>query len=495
LTSSRKLHYDAPLAAPGSVGPRAGVRVHALSAAAEKALDTLVDGFATADHLRSLGGITLRPDVVTPELVLQRLPFGEEAVAELRRLAEELLRHALGDARAPNEETLALLSEALAGALGRVGEVEGKHAAGYPRPKGVGRGLGRVERERLFADVGELLREVALEVLDVYVAFSPRQGSEPPRVAVQPVSPTAAHVNLLERLLARLEASILGHELLQLEREASRWWFRRWSAEPPPEGARARSHRELEWSLAERGTLYMGPVLDNFVGRGFAQAIPPRQQRLAQAMQSSFAGVFQVTARRDEITVFKDAESGRRVEVMEHNPALAYESGWIGLGRLYAFDGPYHVRSSGMAFLESRGDAVSDAVAAQLADSLKRGRRQLAGALAVEALVTALTGDSVPRPVPAARSYVEAQKLVERATHALAAAGLVEDGVEESAEAVEAAGAAEGEAVPVRRYKVDSTMGQWLTALFELTKDLPRPGPARARVGAKSKGKTKRRGK
>ena len=98
-----------------------------------RALNTLLEGFATADRLRTLGGITVRPESVTPELVLQRLPHGEEAVAELRRLAEELLRHALGDARAPSNETLDRQSEALAGALARVGEVDGRAAgAGGP---------------------------------------------------------------------------------------------------------------------------------------------------------------------------------------------------------------------------------------------------------------------------------------------------------------------------------------------------------------------------
>jgi hypothetical protein len=334
--------------------------------------------------------------------------------------------------------------------------------------------------------VGELLREVGLEALDVHLSLAPRRGAEPPALSAKPVKPNAAHVLLLERLLARLEASIIGHELLQLEREASRWWFRRWSAEPAREGQRARAVRELEWSLAERGTLYMGPVLDNFLGRGLVRSIPARQQRLAHALQASFAGVFVVTSRRDEVTVMQDAESGRRVEVLEHDGGLDYGEGWIGMGRLFAFDGPYHVRSTGMAFLESR----SELVAAQMAESLKRGRRQLAPALAVEALVSAVQGETaLPRSEPAARSYSEARGLVERATRALAAAGLVEDDLEESPEAREAAGTGEGVQVPVRRYKVDAAVGQWLTALFDQTKDLPRPGRARAKAGAKGKHK------
>jgi hypothetical protein len=127
-----------------------------------------------------------------------------------------------------------------------------------------------------------------------------------------------------------------------------------------------------------------------------------------------------------------------------------------------------------------------------MAESLRRGRRQLAPALAVEALVSAVQGETaLPRSEPAARSYSEARGLVERATRALAAAGLVEDDLEESPDAREAAGAGEGVQVPVRRYKVDAAVGQWLTALFDQTKDLPRPGRARAKAGAKGKRKGK----
>jgi hypothetical protein len=476
--SSRTLHYDRSLPDALSAQPGGGVRSHALSGAAEKALDTLIAGFATADHLRALAGIGARPEGVTPELVMQRLPFGEEASAELRRLAEQLLRHALGDARAPSEEELERQSTALSEALERAASAEGRPAERISAP--------RAERGRLTSDVGELLREVGLELLDVSVSLTARQGAAPPVLAARAVKPTTAHVLLLDRLLGRLEASIVGHELLQLEREASRWWFQRWSAEPGREGQRARAIREREWSLAERGTLYMGPVLDNFVGRGLARSIPSRQQRLAQALQASFAGVFVVTARRDDVTVMKDVESGRRVEVLEHDTGIDYDEGWIGLGRLLAFDGAYHVRSTGMAWLGSR----SEMVAAQMADSLRHSRSQLAPALAVETLLSAVAGETtLPRPVPAARSYTEARSLVERATRALAEAGLVEDGFEESPEALAAAGAAEGAQVPVRRYKVDSTVGQWLNALFDQTRELRRPGPGRAKAGTRVKGK------
>ena len=469
-TTVARLHFDST-GLTGASG--ADERVHLVHGPSERVLDTLVEGFAAADHLRGLSGVGGTPEGVTLDLLVERLPFGEDAARELRQLAEDLLRHALGEG-GPAEEVLDQRAAALRAAVRRALEEGGKSPEALKRQKS--------ERLRLLSEVESLLREVGLELLGTDVALAIEKSGDL-RLRSAPASTAAAHARLLPRLLARLELSLLGHELLNLERAASRWWFGRWSVEPTPAGERARLVREQEWSLAERGTLYMGPVLDNFISRGFAARLPERQRRLAHALQASFPGVFVVRDRRNGAAVFQDIETGRRIEVSEHDDKVGYEPGWIGLGRLYAFDGPIHLRSPGMALLEGEDERL----AVRLAEAFRRGRRQLAPALALETLVSALTRDAkLPRPIAVAKSPIEARQLVERTTHALSAVGLVED-----TEGAVAESAPSG--VPVqstRHYKVDATVGQWLGELMELAEKTPRPGQARARAGAK-KGKRK----
>jgi hypothetical protein len=434
-----------------------------------------VEAFASAEHLAALAGVGTSPEALAPELVLERLPFGEDAVRELRQVSEDLLRHLLGSQGALSPDALGERTEALRAAVRRALEDGGRSLDALGR---------RTERDRLLGEVGRLLREIALEQLDVDVAVIPLRGGEA-RLVSEPVSSVAAHVRLLDRLLGRLEISLLGHELLALEREASAWWFRRWSAEPTPEGAFARRVREREWSLAERGTLYMGPVVDSFLSRGLGARLPPRQQRLAHALQASFPGVFVVRDRRGGSAIFQEMGSGRRIEVQEHGAALPYAAGWIGLGRLYAFDGPLHLRSPGMALVETDDDAFAE----RLSEAFRRGRRQLAPALALETLVSALTREGpLPRPIPPARSPSDARQRPDRATNALTAAGMVEDTDEPPPGAPDAPPSTEPR--PTRRYKVDQTMGQWLSELFDLAQQTRRPGPARARASAR-KGKRK----
>jgi hypothetical protein len=469
-TTVARLHFDDM----GQPPPAGGAsRIHLVRGATERTLDTLVEGFAAADHLRALSGVGTTPEGVTLDLLVERLPFGEDAARELRQLAQDLLRTALGQ-DGLDEEGLDERAAALRAAVRRALEEGGKSPDGLKRQKS--------ERLRLLADVGSLLREVALELLGTDVALGVEKSGDL-RLVTEPVPTPAAHARLLPRLFARLELSLLGHELLNLEREASRWWFRKWSVEATPAGEFARRIREQEWSLAERGTLFMGPVLDNYIGRGFAARLPERQRRLAHALQASFPGVFVVRDRRNGTAVFQDVETSRRIEVHEHDSVLDYGAGWIGLGRLYAFDGPIHLRSPGMALLEGEDERLAE----RLAEAFRRGRRQLAPALALETLVSALTREAkLPRPIPPVKSPTEARHLVERATQALSAVGLVEES-DDTPSDPHASGA---QARTTRRYKVDQAMGQWLGGLLDLSEKTPRPGQARAKAGAR-KGKRK----
>jgi hypothetical protein len=466
-----RLHFDAP----GSRSAGDATEPRLVTGVARTVLDALLEGFAAADHLRALSGVGTPPPGVTPDLLIERVPHGDEAARELRQVAEDLLRHLL-DEEGLSAEELESRAGALRAAVRRSLEEGGRSPEGFRRHK--------AEHARLFADVGALLRELGLELFETDVALAATKSGDA-RLETVRVSGIAAHVRLLDRLLSRLELSLVGHELLHLERDASSWWFQKWSVDPPEGGGFARGVREQEWSLAERGTLFMGPVLDNFLGRGFASRIPVRQRRLAQALQASFAGVFVVRDRRDGTAIFQDMDTGRRIEVHEHDGALAYRAGSIGLGRLYAFDGPIHLRSPGMAMIEMEDEALAQ----RLAEAFRRGRRQLAPALALETLLSALTRETkLPRPILPARSPVEARQLLERATHALSGVGLVEDADEVSAEAAAAAGATAAQAT--RKYKVDATMGHWLGGLMDLADKAPRPGLARAKAGGK-KGKRK----
>lgn len=443
----------------GAAGPRAEVVTRELDGARAIAFDALSEGLATASRIAALALPETTGLAIPADLLLERVFPGSDLGAELRRVAEALLRSVLEREGAPPPEALEAGAEAIRGAAVALEDERVTDRDAFPW---------RPDRMRLLGHAEQLLRDVALESLDTDVGLAHRRGEARPALGAVALRPVAAHVRLLERVFDRLETSLLGHELLRTEREASAWWFMRWSARSRPQTVSSQAVREQEWSLVERSTLFMGPVLDNFLEEAPGRALPPRQRRLAEALLASFPGVFTVRERQGGVAVLQDTVTGRRIEVHEHNDSLDYGAGAVVLGRLYAFEGPLHLRSPG-AILVGRGEA---GLATALGEGFRRGKRHLPPAVALEAVLTAFGGDSdLPRPLLPARTPSDARVRVERATLVLHAAGMVD---EPDPSAGPGAATEEGvEAAAVRRYRVDVPVGEWLSALFDQAQKAP----------------------
>jgi hypothetical protein len=221
----------------------------------------------------------------------------------------------------------------------------------------------------------------------------------------------------------------------------------------------------------------MGPVLDGFLGHGLDASLPSRQRRLARSLRASFSGIFRLGELRGQVRIFGDLETGRRIEVYEHDTDLPCAEGSLGIGRLYAFDGQEHLRSPGMALIQTADTATT----AELAATFRKVKPQLGTAMATEAVLSAWARPgSLPFTMLPAETPTAATRWVERATAALSAVGRVEDTETAPADADRSSGAGP---TPTRRYKVDVPVGQWLSALLDQG-DPARPstpGPDRVR--------------
>ena len=429
-----------------------------IEGSAQALLEEVCRALALGELVRPARLPTRRAQSPTSDLILDMFKATRPLGREIRFAADQTLLYVLKMQDSPSAEEVLRLADALRDTTDSVLKTMGLEPWQ----------LSPQERKMALEDAGELFREIGLEHhdMDLMLATHPDVGEG---IAAHPVHPFSAHIWLEGRIFQRLETFLFTDPLLGLERLASSWWFSTLSASRFDAGDFTQTVREQEWSLLDRDSLVLGaPVLDAFLNSGFSDSLPPRQQRLAAALQDSFVSGFVVVERDGTSAVFEEIVRGRRIEVYEHGADTVYEVGWIGLGRVCAFDGPVHLRSPGMAFLSGR-----PGLAETVKEELQRGRRALPAAVRVEAILSMVLGEKeLPRPLAPAASRREAKRLLGELTDALEDAGLAED-----------AGGSEG--ISFLRYDLDAPTGAWMKALDDYAKRGPLTKP-------KSTGKKKR---
>ena len=280
--------------------------------------------------------------------------------------------------------------------------------------------------EDLLFDAEDVVREAALEehTHDAYLALE--GDTDTILLVASPISTAAAHVALLGNLLERVEASIEGGPLAEVERAASAWWFQRWRpAKPAEPDDFAAGVREQEWSLVDRPSLGNGlsPLAEIVQDEeGFA-TIPPRQRHMGRSLLASVTGMWHVRERTGDEAVFVSVVDGSESTVIEQaGMEEQYGAGAVVLGRLIPFgDGTW---------LRSTGTILNPVPAAEwtraLADAVKElAELELPPAILLEAVLTRImAGERIPRRVPPARGASEARDLLARLNAILVDAGI-----------------------------------------------------------------------
>ena len=354
-------------------------------------------------------------------------------------------------------------------------------------------------REAALATVATLIREAGLEYHDLDCKLGTDQQTGSLVVAAFPVKPATAHVWLLESLFARLDAFILRDDDLVRERAASAWYFSRWSVTKKGKladsGAFAREVREQEWSIVYRDTLTLGiPVLSAFISdEGFAD-VPPRQQRIARALERSFTDVFEIESVRDDRVTLHRVRGGRRYEVHEHHPSGAIAPGLILVGRLIPFDDHLWLRSPGTLAFPPRSDDDASILARSL--DLAEESGVLPEPIAIEGILSVVLFDAKPPSNhPPASSATEARTILDEANEWLDDLGLRTEVRREDAP-VELQKQMASSDVIFYEMEVDVTVQEWMSALFsQASRVVPNKSSAARQATKKSKkpGKKRRR--
>lgn len=289
-----------------------------------------------------------------------------------------------------------------------------------------------------------------------------------------------------------MQTLLVGDPLLGLERLGSYWWFATHAVNDPSGRDGHQIVREHEWSLVDRKLLKLHrSLLDLYMKTDLSADMPPREREVAEALQASFPGVFLVKERNGDSAVFEEFTGGRRIRIAEYASELGYEEGWLGFGRVCAFDGPTHIRSPGMVFFEFEEDEIEP-----IRESLSEELRPFPAAIRVEVLLSLLEGArGLPLPVTPAENPKEAQAILEVLTDQLEEAGLAEEvSPEEVGEPlisqVRASGMAEA---GFWRFHLDETMETWMRALLDYSRSstTPRVEPKRSRRARKGKKRRK----
>jgi hypothetical protein len=461
----------------------------------ERAAETLITGAAAmeaevipTEALQVDESLAQEDSEAAASRILERLGVLKELTEARSALSGLLVRRMLiGEETAPDAD-LRAASERVDAAAAAV--------AGL-----LGVDLGRAKkhkRELAVAAVAERVREISLEEFDASLHLV-RHRSGRLGVAWQTVAPETASVWLLDSLFERVERSLELDPLLKMERQASRWWFLRWSAERRGEEFQfTQGVREQEWSLADRPAVVTNgvPVIEAFQQQPMFEAIPPRQQQLARALPQSVVGAFTFRGKEDDIHIFEAASDGQRYRVHEHNPSNAYPPGAIGLGRLIPWsDDGLHLRSPGMVIT---GGSEPE-LASRLAEAMeKSGEANMSPAIALEALISVLLmGAKVPRRVKPAESRVGARETSQRLVDLLQEYGLTEETTPDELDPEEISEEmrrmAKERGLKLLSYQVDEIVADWLGELHKMANPMGSPAGSLAGGSGKRKGKNKKK--
>ncbi len=336
-------------------------------------------------------------------------------------------------------------------------------AAGVELPES----LEQLSEEQLL-DAEQVIHEAGLEehTHDAYLALD--GDSETILLVASPVSTAAAHVALLGTLFERVEGSIEGDPLAEVERAASMWWFQRWRPAKPveiddfPAGV-----REQEWSLVDRPSLAteLSPLAEIVQDEeGFA-TIPPRQRHMGRNLLESVTGMWHVRERTGDEAVFVSAVDGRESTVIEHGGVEdAYGAGTVVIGRLIPFPDGTWLRSPGTIMVPVPPAEWTRA----LADAVKEtADLDVPPAILLEAVLTrTMTGERPPRTVPPARSASEAREVLARLNSILVEAGIART-VDSATLPAEVREGLPSE--PVYQ-ELDIVLADWMKALSEMAR-------------------------
>lgn len=359
---------------------------------------------------------------------------------------------------------------------------EAAHAAADAAGVELPESLEQLSEEQLL-DAEEVIHEAALEehTHDAYLALE--GDTETILLVTSQVSTAAAHVALIGTLFGRVEGSIEGDPLAEVERAASAWWFQRWRpAKPLEDDDFPALVREQEWSLVDRPSLAteLSPLATIVRDEeGFA-TIPPRQRLIARNLLESVTGMWLVRERTGDEMVFVSAVDGSESKVIV-DPAEEeeYGAGAVVIGRLIPFADGMWLRSPGTVVVPqpppewTRNLTYAVTASADFA---------LPPAILLEAVLTRMmTGEHLPRTVPPARSASEARETLARLNAILAEAGIART-VDPSTLPPELREGLPGE--PVYQ-ELDLILADWMKALS----DMARKGTG----GGKSKANRRKR--
>lgn len=345
---------------------------------------------------------------------------------------------------------------------------------------------------QILPEVSALLREAALEEWehDVVLAVHPEEGLQ---LAAWPVTLAQSMVWLLEPMYARIEAWVLGEDLMATERGATRWWFERWTPVRRKEQDEfARGVREQEFALVDRPFLALDDrtAVEYMADAGELDEFPRKQRHMARQLRESVVGVWEVREHEGERLVLASPLGGETLEVREHAPGAAYAAGSIALGRLIPFGDGTWLRSPGMAFLGGAPAGQARTMAAGLGEETGG----LPDAVKLEAMLTTVVGRTpLPRTVPPGPGPAEAGEILESLRELLVDADLaVEVPRDELPPELDRSALPDG---PIYSFAIDPVLGDWIAALSELAAKGASGRAAKGKRGAKKGRKGAKKGK
>lgn len=303
----------------------------------------------------------------------------------------------------------------------------------------------------------------------------------------RPLSREAADVNLIERVMERLELWATREELGALEREASRYCFDRFSV--PSRGDERtfpRDVREQEFTFLARPFVSLGDTVADDYQRARGRRLPPGPRRVLRALARSRSSVFVVRRREGSSASLEDQLDGKTYAITEHNDSIDYAPGFAAFGRLLPLGGGKYLRSPGMAFakwpgIETRGPSM-------LAGGLQTGMPM---ELLIEGMLATAEGHGIPRRIQPAPSRAAAEELLFDFSMAMRDAGLAREvPVDDAPPELHAIGAAPGRIM--LKMEADQVLVDWFQALGDQARGWG-SGPPRGSRGSKRKKKKKRR--